>query len=183
MRDVPRPSRRCASSSCPGRAGSGRLSTSTPSSRGCRLPCGRERWLRSTLSRRRLRKASTRSPSTRARPNSASSGRSQSRRSTATSSHPETRTRSLVRDRLQLAARDPARQGLVVPGDRMNARLRLPLVGETMFPPPAPFFWRAWGTSHLLRGGTHGSPASPLLGRTALGFPTLFHTHAPGADA
>ncbi len=28
----------------------------------------------------------------------------------------------------------------------MNARLRLAFVGETMFPPRAPFFSRAWGT-------------------------------------
>jgi hypothetical protein len=31
----------------------------------------------------------------------------------------------------------------------MNARLRLALAGETMFPPPAPFFPKAWGTSRF----------------------------------
>ena len=31
----------------------------------------------------------------------------------------------------------------------MNARLRLALAGETMFPPPAPFFLRARGTSRF----------------------------------
>ena len=30
-----------------------------------------------------------------------------------------------------------------------NARLRLAFVGETMFPPRAPFFLRAWGTSRF----------------------------------
>jgi hypothetical protein len=42
----------------------------------------------------------------------------------------------------------------------MNARLQLAFAGETMFPPRAPFFLRAWGTSlfptpphgHRLRG-------------------------------
>ena len=28
----------------------------------------------------------------------------------------------------------------------MTARLRLAVAGETMFPPRAPFFLRAWGT-------------------------------------
>ena len=30
-----------------------------------------------------------------------------------------------------------------------TARLRLPVAGETMFPPRAPFFWRVWGTSRF----------------------------------
>jgi hypothetical protein len=30
-----------------------------------------------------------------------------------------------------------------------NARLRLAFAGETMFPPCAPFFWTAWGTSRF----------------------------------
>jgi hypothetical protein len=30
-----------------------------------------------------------------------------------------------------------------------NARLRLAFVGETMFPPRTPFFWRAWGISRF----------------------------------
>jgi hypothetical protein len=30
-----------------------------------------------------------------------------------------------------------------------NARLWLAVVGETMFPPRAPFFSRAWGTSRF----------------------------------
>jgi hypothetical protein len=30
-----------------------------------------------------------------------------------------------------------------------NARLRLAFVGETMFPPRAPFFLKAWGTSRF----------------------------------
>jgi hypothetical protein len=30
-----------------------------------------------------------------------------------------------------------------------NARLRLAFAGETMFPPRAPFFLRAWGTSRF----------------------------------
>jgi hypothetical protein len=30
-----------------------------------------------------------------------------------------------------------------------NARLRLAFVGETMFPPRAPFFLRTWGTSRF----------------------------------
>ena len=41
-----------------------------------------------------------------------------------------------------------------------NARLGLAFAGETMFPPRAPFFLRAWGTSR---------------------FPTPFHAHEPGA--
>ena len=83
----------------------------------------------------------------------------------------------------------------------MNARLRLAFVGGTMFPHAfprpelagassglarearAPFFLRAWGTSRLWRGGTHGSPASPLLARGAFGFPTPLHAHASGTDA
>jgi len=43
----------------------------------------------------------------------------------------------------------------------MNARLRLALAGEPMFPPPAPSFWRSWGTSR---------------------FPTLLHRHKPPED-
>jgi len=43
-----------------------------------------------------------------------------------------------------------------------NARLRLAFAGETMFPPRAPFFLRAWGTSR---------------------FPTPFPTHAPRSGA
>ena len=43
----------------------------------------------------------------------------------------------------------------------MNARLRLALTEETMFPPPAPFLLRACGTSP---------------------FPTPFHTHRPRSD-
>ena len=39
-----------------------------------------------------------------------------------------------------------------------NARLRLAFAGETMFPPRAPFFVRAWGTSR---------------------FPTPLHAHGP----
>jgi len=39
-----------------------------------------------------------------------------------------------------------------------NARLRLPLAEETMFPPRAPFFLRVWGTSR---------------------FPTTFPAHGP----
>ena len=31
----------------------------------------------------------------------------------------------------------------------MNARLRLAFAGETMFPPRAPFFSRAWATSRF----------------------------------
>ena len=38
------------------------------------------------------------------------------------------------------------------------ARFRLAPVGETMFPPRAPCFWRAWGTSR---------------------FPTPFPAHGP----
>jgi len=30
-----------------------------------------------------------------------------------------------------------------------NARLRLAFVGETMFPPRAPFFLKTWGTSRF----------------------------------
>jgi hypothetical protein len=30
-----------------------------------------------------------------------------------------------------------------------TARLRLAVAGETMFPPRAPFFLRAWGTSRF----------------------------------
>ena len=60
-----------------------------------------------------------------------------------------------------------------------NAPLRVAFAGETMFLPRAPFFLRAWGTSRFLRGGTHGSPACPLLGRTAHGFPTPLHAHVP----
>jgi hypothetical protein len=37
-----------------------------------------------------------------------------------------------------------------------NTRFQLAFTGETMFPPCAPFFLRAWGTSR---------------------FPTLLHTH------
>jgi hypothetical protein len=40
-----------------------------------------------------------------------------------------------------------------------NARLRLTFTGETMFPPCAPFFLKAWGTSR---------------------FPTPLHAHEPG---
>jgi hypothetical protein len=40
----------------------------------------------------------------------------------------------------------------------VNARLRLALAGETMFPPRAPFFWKTWGTSR---------------------FPTPLHPHEP----
>ena len=58
-----------------------------------------------------------------------------------------------------------------------TARLRLAVAGETLFPPRAPFSWRSWGTSRFLRGGTHGSPTSPLLGRRAFGFPTPLHAH------
>jgi hypothetical protein len=43
-----------------------------------------------------------------------------------------------------------------------NARLRLAFGEETMFPPPTPFFLRAWGTSR---------------------FPTPLHAHLSGADA
>jgi hypothetical protein len=78
-----------------------------------------------------------------------------------------------------------------------NARLRLAFAGETMFPHAvprpefasansglakgtrAPFFRRAWGTSRFVRGGTHGSPAGPLLGRKAYGFPTPLPAHLP----
>jgi len=62
-----------------------------------------------------------------------------------------------------------------------NARLRLAFAGETMFPPRAPFFLRAWGTSRFLRGGTHGSPTSPFLQAKADGFPTPLPAHGPGA--
>ena len=41
-----------------------------------------------------------------------------------------------------------------------TARLRLAHAGETMFPPRAPFFWKAWGTSR---------------------FPTPLHAHEPEA--
>jgi hypothetical protein len=44
----------------------------------------------------------------------------------------------------------------------MNARLWRAFVGETMFPPRAPFFLRAWGTSR---------------------FPTPLHAHGPEAGA
>jgi len=43
-----------------------------------------------------------------------------------------------------------------------NARLQLAFAGETMFPPRAPFFLRAWGTSRFptpLPG--HGPDAGP----------------------
>jgi hypothetical protein len=60
-----------------------------------------------------------------------------------------------------------------------NARLRLAFAEETMFPPRAPFFLRAWGTSRFLRGGAHGSPADPLIGRKAQGFPTPLPAHRP----
>ena len=43
-----------------------------------------------------------------------------------------------------------------------NARLRLAFAGETMFPPRAPFFLRAWGTSR---------------------FPTPLPTHELGASS
>ena len=66
----------------------------------------------------------------------------------------------------------------------MNARLRLAFAseranGNDVSSREALFFLRAWGTSRFLRGGTHGSPAVPLLGRTASGFPTPLHTHGP----
>ena len=60
-----------------------------------------------------------------------------------------------------------------------TAILRLAVAGETMFPPRSPFFVRACGTSRFSRGGTHGSPTGPLLGRKALGFPTPLHAHGP----
>lgn len=41
-----------------------------------------------------------------------------------------------------------------------NTRLRLVFVGETVFPPRAPFFLEAWETSR---------------------FPTPLHGHGPGA--
>ncbi len=41
----------------------------------------------------------------------------------------------------------------------MTARLRVAVVGETMFPPRAPFFRGTWETSR---------------------FPTPLHTHGPG---
>ena len=41
-----------------------------------------------------------------------------------------------------------------------NTRLRLAFPSETMFPPRAPFFLKAWGTSR---------------------FPTPFHAHGPGS--
>jgi hypothetical protein len=59
-----------------------------------------------------------------------------------------------------------------------DARLWLTFAEETMFPPQAPFFSNAWGTSRFLRGGTHGSPAS-LLERKAHGFPTPLPAHRP----
>jgi hypothetical protein len=40
----------------------------------------------------------------------------------------------------------------------MTASLRLPVAGETTFPPPAPFLLGTWGTSR---------------------FPTPFHAHRP----
>jgi len=43
----------------------------------------------------------------------------------------------------------------------MTTGLRLSVARETMFPPPAPFFLRTWGTSR---------------------FPTPFHTHRPRSD-
>ena len=44
----------------------------------------------------------------------------------------------------------------------MNARLRRALVGETMFPPPTPFFVKAWGTSRFPTPlNTHGPEAGP----------------------
>ena len=59
------------------------------------------------------------------------------------------------------------------------ARLRLARVRETMFPPRAPFFWSASGTSRFVRGGAHGSSADRLLGRKAHGFPTPLPAHVP----
>jgi hypothetical protein len=43
----------------------------------------------------------------------------------------------------------------------MTAGLRLSVARETIFPPPARFFLRTWGTSR---------------------FPTPFHTHRPRSD-
>jgi len=43
-----------------------------------------------------------------------------------------------------------------------TAHLRLTVAGETMFPPRAPFFSRAWGTPR---------------------FPTPLHAHAPETGA
>ena len=60
-----------------------------------------------------------------------------------------------------------------------TTRLRLAFAGETMFPPRAPFFLKAWGTSRFSRGGTHGSHAGPLLGRKTFGFPTPLPAHEP----
>ena len=65
-----------------------------------------------------------------------------------------------------------------------NARLRLAFAGEGtngnyVSSREAPFFLKAWGTSRFLRGGTHGSPASPLLGRKSRGFPTPLPPHGP----
>ena len=66
-----------------------------------------------------------------------------------------------------------------------NARLRLAFTGETMFPPCAPFFLRAWGTSWLTLGELPGSPRPLPLVRSAdkalRAFPTPLHAHGPGA--
>src|SRR5207342_235751 len=65
----------------------------------------------------------------------------------------------------------PAARAAPRPNGVSNVRLRRTFAGETMSPPCAPFFLKARGTSRFLRGGTHGSPAGPLLRRKAFGFP------------
>jgi len=68
-----------------------------------------------------------------------------------------------------------------------NARLRLAFaseeVSETMFPPEAPFFLRAWGTGRLTPGEPPGSSGPPPLVRFAdkalRAFPTPLHAHGP----
>ena len=67
-----------------------------------------------------------------------------------------------------------ARRWLAVARERAN--------GDHVSSREAPFFLRAWGTSRFSRGGTHGSPASPLLGRKAYGFPTPIPAHGPSED-
>jgi hypothetical protein len=43
-----------------------------------------------------------------------------------------------------------------------NTRLRLAFAAETMFPPRAPFFLKAWGTSRFLtRLHAHGPGSGP----------------------
>ena len=63
-----------------------------------------------------------------------------------------------------------------------NARLRPAFAGETMFPPRAPFFLRAWGLLQM-PGEPPGSPRPTPLVRFAdkalRAFPTPLPAHRP----